>query len=578
MIVATFVLMSAYRVYFVFIPTALVTYLMKHSYRPLFSFFDEHYNGVYLDSAATTQKLDAVLAYTDEFARKQNASVHRSAYPLANRATAMFESARSDIAKLIGALSSDEIVFTSGATESLNMIASGIPGALLNGNTILLCESEHHANILPWQALAKRLGLEIKVLPLSINGTFTDDTLSQWLQAFTHDVAIFACAHVSNVLGNIYPIQLLCEKAKEIGAISVIDGTQAVAHISVNVQLLSCDFYVFSGHKMYAPTGIGICWGRYSLLNKLNPSKLGGEMVTKVTFKDFLMQPPPLKFEAGTPNILGALGLHQASIFIANNLAGIQAHELDLYHYLYQKLMQVRGIQVLGNYHQSIGVISFYAPERDNHAIAMQLYQQGVALRFGQHCAMPLMQSLGLSACLRVSLACYNDQADVDFFIGALVASLCNLQEAPSDKGSLEVINDAPANAWELKIKQAVNWPEKHRQLLLLSNALPLLAASERSSENAVQGCEARVWLTKEPVSGLYRAYADSKVIRGILAVLLLKHQQIVESEDDCAAADFDYLAYLKSIGLSDYFSVGRKDGVQAVLGRMRHIDKHLSH
>lgn len=548
---------------------------MSNIYRRQFSFFSHLEHDVYLDSAATTQKLDAVLERTDTFARTQNASVHRSTYRLAKQATKDFEDARRSIATLVNANTSDEIIFTSGATESLNMVAQGLSHSMLSGNTILICESEHHANILPWQSLAERLGLSIKVLPLSANGTFTQDNLTQWLQMLTTDVAIFVCAHASNVLGNIYPIKKLCEKAKSVQAISVIDGTQAIAHLAVNVQDLLCDFYVFSGHKMYGPTGIGVCWGRYGLLQKLNPSKLGGEMVTRVSFYDYASQPPPLKFEAGTPNIIGALGLHQASMFLAENIGNIQRAEHELYQYLCQQLQQIAGIRLLGNQHDSIAVISFYVVGIDNHALSLQLYAKGVALRFGQHCAMPLMQALGLSACLRVSLACYNHRKDIDLFIRVLNDAIAESSSNNRDHDAFVIGTQAKQNDWEQSIKAARGWSEKHRQLLLLSKSLPVLDIVSRTPDNSLEGCEAKVWICREDAKQSLRAYSDSKVIRGILAVLLLKHALIVQEEGIEKAAMFDFISYLSSLGLTDYFSHSRNDGVQSVVLRIRELSRN---
>lgn len=549
---------------------------MNHPYRKQFSFFAQAQAPVYLDSAATTQKLDKVLDCADSFNRFSNASVHRSAYALANNATTSFEEARSAIARFINAKHSSEVVFTSGATESLNLIAQGMTKDMLSGDTILLCQSEHHANILPWQALAKRLNLKIEVLALDKNGIFSEQTLKHWLNAFKRNIALFACAHASNVLGNIYPVDRLCEQARAVDAISVIDGTQAVAHLAVDVQAISCDFYVFSGHKMYANTGIGVCWGRLAHLVAMQASKLGGEMVTAVSFTDFKTQEPPLKFEAGTPNIAGVLGLHQAVLFLQDNLSNIGALEGDLYQHLLEQMREIKAVVLLGNLsdNTSISVLSFYAPNLDNHSLAMGLYQRNIALRFGQHCAMPLLESLGVSACLRVSLACYNNIDDVNFFINALKQNIETLQQALTGEEieAKALIHAQPHNSgqWESNFKEAHNWPEKHRQLLLLSKSLPMLAPQNRQSHNAVAGCESNVWLEFDAHSTQFRAYSDSKVIRGILAVLILKYHQLAQCESARFAANFEYAKFLKELGLTDYFSSGRKDGVRAVIKRMQ--------
>ncbi|MFC4699519.1 aminotransferase class V-fold PLP-dependent enzyme [Glaciecola siphonariae] len=542
------------------------------SLRSCFDFFDNNNQHLctYLDSAASTQKLSAALDYTDAFARHQYASVHRSAYTIASAATARYEEARKSLARFINA-NSDDIVFTSGATESINMIAKGLSQSMLNGSTILIVQSEHHANILPWQALAEAFSLNIKVLPLAENGVFNEQTHAHWLNEINDDVAILACAHVSNVLGNIYPVASLCKKAQEHNAISVIDGTQAVAHIKTDVAALHCDFYVFSGHKMYGPTGIGVCWGRAVMLEKLRPSKLGGEMVQAVSFEAYTAVAPPLKFEAGTPNIMGALGLAQACDFLAQHLHDIERQEAALYRHLCHKMQAIHEITMLGNESASIGIVSFYAPNADNHSLALKLYQKGIALRFGQHCAMPLLSSMGISACLRVSLGCYNNREDVDTFVSALKEALADsAEDSIEDKQYIDARSDLKtvhADSVATAIKSASGWPQKHRQLLLISQQLPLLSEPQRNENNEVHGCEARVWIAKDQQTNAVLAYGDSKVVRGLLTLML--HKYASDKQQGRASKASDYLKFLDDIGLSDYFSSGRKDGMTRVAERL---------
>ena len=623
---------------------------MNPSFRKQFSFFASAKVPIYLDSAATSQKLSAVLEANADFFASQNASVHRGAYSLANQATHAFEQARASLAKLINAESSNEVVFTSGATESINMIAQGLSPEQLSGDSIAICQSEHHANILPWQALAKRLDLKIRVLPLGPNGEFTDNTLAEWKGMLGEHVAIIACAHASNVLGTVYPIAQICQHARDIGALTIIDGTQAIAHLQLDVQDLACDFYVFSGHKMYGPSGIGVCWGRLPLLHALSPSKLGGEMVASVSFDSFSAAPPPLKFEAGTPNVGGAIGLGVASQFLIDHIESIRGHEHSLIQYLLAKLAGVPNLCVLGNWavatpikadakesrqrnvdrnnttttknkkHQyididdkrsPIGIVSFYLNNLDNHALASALYAQNIALRYGQHCAMPLLDALGLESTLRVSLACYNDESDVDAFINALSKAIAVVQEAEHKDDELResscnstnnknesahqsliknthqrdkqisqhLIEKGTYSAFDGNLKalaQANNWPEKHRQLLLLSKLLPILPKEHRSVSNEISGCEAKVWLSHSQSGPQHlSAYSSSKLIRGILAVLLLKYNQLIDASTTNEsmmgeAKHFDYAQYLKELGLSAYFSEGRKDGVNTIVSVLR--------
>jgi cysteine desulfurase/selenocysteine lyase len=543
-----------------------------------------HNNLVYLDSAATTQRLQAVLDSTDHFTRYENASVHRASYPLANASTRLFEQSRSATAKLINAVSSDEIVFTSGATESLNTVAQGLTKQMLKGTRILVCASEHHANLLPWQALAKRFGLTLEIMPLDAYGTFSEATLALWLAKIDEDVALVACAHVSNVLGNIYPVQALCEKAQSVGALSVIDGTQALAHIGVDVQQIACDFYVFSGHKMYGPSGIGVLWGRYQHLDAMQASKLGGEMVTHVSYESFSTAQAPIKFEAGTPNISGVIGLKAAVDYLLDKRSDIMSHEHILYERLLAGLDALTGLTLFGNKQQSIAIVSFRFNHLDNHSAVLQLYQQGFALRYGQHCAMPLLQSLGIDACLRVSLGCYNTIEEVDAFITNIIALSNCLSDAP--ESAAKTVTQAHKLSFENSLILATSWPEKHRQLLLLSKHLPSLPIEKRNANNSVSGCEASVWLDVESASASVDTnakvlgYSDSKVVRGLMTVLLLKHaalsqefgaKQINDNKPERSAHlnTFDYFHYLDELGLSSYFSEGRKDGMRALIERL---------
>lgn len=522
----------------------------------------------------------------DQFLRVQNASVHRAAYKLANSSTNVFESSRDALAGLINAPASDEIVFTSGATESLNMIAQGLTAKMLSGTKCLVCASEHHANLLPWQRLAEQFDLEIQILALEDGGHFNDSTLDKWLSVLDQDVALVACAHVSNVLGNIYPVQALCDKARSVGALSVIDGTQALAHLPVDVQYIGCDFYVFSGHKMYGPTGVGVLWGKYEHLSAMQAYKLGGEMVTHVSYQSFTTSPPPMKFEAGTPNFSAVIGLKAAVVYLQDRRTDISSYENLLYKRLLKGLSALEGLTLYGNHEQSIAIVSFRFTDIDNHSAVLQLYEQGFALRYGQHCAMPLLTTLGIDACLRVSLGCYNTIEEVDLFVLAVSKLLAtegmfalNDEQGASehtDSAYMQAANEHESLSFETMLKNASSWPEKHRQLLLLSKQLPLLSASERSTDNRVSGCEANVWLDYDLQQKKVLGYSDSKVVRGLMAILLLKHAVITVAPTHNHHAglavehDFDYLQYLTELGLSTYFSEGRKDGVKAMVKRIK--------
>jgi cysteine desulfurase/selenocysteine lyase len=542
--------------------------------RTLFPFFTKS-KEVYLDTAATSQRLGSSLLAMNEYYENFNANVHRGNYASAIKASNEYESARQTVAEFIGAQSASQIVFTSGATEALNLVANGVNINDLHGNVILLCESEHHANLLPWQAFALRHKLILKRISLGKNGVFTDIELEQALNSISEDVAVLAIAHVSNALGNIYPVKQLCKKASQVNALTVIDGTQAAAHIPIDVRSINCDFYCFSGHKMYAGTGIGVLFGKMKWLEKLSPSKLGGEMITQVSWDNYQLQPPPTKFEAGTPNIAGALSLVSAIHFIKQNYIQIQTNEHELTHYILAQLMPLvdaNKLILLGNVsigsHNTISLVSFYVPNMHANDVAMHMATQNIAVRAGHHCAMPLMQSLNIDGCVRVSMGCYTSKGDVDSFMDALSSLFSSCHEYDVDIKTSEqtTINKPTSSAIETALKEAGDWNSKHRLLLLHSKHLNILQENERLAEYEVAGCEAQVWLTlsAEKLS----AYSNSKVVRGILAVIIDKIERLPSGDE----LNFDINGYLASLGLSHYFSQGRRDGIQQVILRINEL------
>jgi cysteine desulfurase/selenocysteine lyase len=393
------------------------------------------------------------------------------------------------------------------------------------------------------------------------------------------DVAILAIAHVSNALGNIYPLERIVAEANKNDILSVVDGTQALAHIAVDVQKLDCDFYVASAHKMYGPTGVGMLYGKKENLHALLPSKLGGEMLIDASFHNFESAEPPLKFEAGTPNIAGVIGFATAAHFIQQNLADIQAHENKLKALLLSSLLDKNDIKVWGNnahsatQENSIGTVSLSFNEVNINDVAQYLFQSNIAVRIGHHCAMPLMKVLGIDGTLRVSIACYTSKDDVSYFIQQLQTALSTLKADKSDnvefKGHGNLLEDSqPTNAIlpiASKVASSKGWDNQYRQLLLASKSLRTLVIEERTSTNLLKGCESDVWLAH--TSDGLRAYSESKVIRGILALLLEKAQSLGK-----AANQFDYSSYLEDLHLTQYFSQGRRDGVGHVIERIKQL------
>ncbi|AUU22777.1 cysteine desulfurase [Aeromonas caviae] len=374
---------------------------------------------VYLDNAATTQKPQAVLDAINHYYRADNANVHRAAHALSGRATRAFEDARETVARFINAPRSHEVIWTRGTTEAINLVAqSWGMSELRTGDEIVLSTLEHHANIVPWQLVAQRTGAVIRVIPLDERG---DLDIAAYLALLGPRTRLVSVAHVSNALGTVNPVKEMVAAAKAVGALTLIDGAQAVAHLEVDVQAIGCDFYAFSGHKLYGPTGIGVLWGHTALLERMPPWQAGGEMIDRVSFSGTTFNTLPFKFEAGTPHIAGTIGLAAAIDFVMEqDRDSLASHEAALTDYLVAGLQQVPGLRLVGEPGQRAGAVSFLLEGIHPQDAATLLDMQGIALRVGHHCAMPLMESLGIGGTMRASLACYNNRDDVDALLAAL--------------------------------------------------------------------------------------------------------------------------------------------------------------
>lgn len=378
---------------------------------------------VYLDSAATTQKPQVVLDAITDYYRAHNANVHRAAHVIAAEATQMLEDARTAVQQFVNAEHSSEIIFTRGTTEAINLVAQTIAGALSPpikaGDEILVTVLEHHSNLVPWQMLAARHDMKLVAVNIDERG---DLDLNDFNNKLSDRTRLFTCNHVSNALGTVNPIAEMISQARAAGAVTLIDGAQAPLHHKIDVQALGCDFYACSGHKMFAPTGIGVLYGRAEMLERLPPWQGGGEMIEHVTLTSSTYQRPPYKFEAGTPNIAGAIGLGAAIHYLQTlPLAELIAAEQKLIQLAISRLKQIPGVQFVGDPRERSGVISFTVDGAHPNDIGTLLDQQGVALRTGHHCAMPLMQALGIAGTVRASFSLYNDHSDVDRLIEGVV-------------------------------------------------------------------------------------------------------------------------------------------------------------
>jgi len=389
------------------------------SLRKDFPILDQKVHGkplIYFDNAATSQKPRAVLDALLYYYERDNANVHRGIHELSNRATTAYEAARARAAKFINARSADEIVFTRGTTEAINLVANSWGAKNLKpGDVILLTEMEHHSNLVPWQLLAQRTGAKLAYVPATGDEALLD--LGKLDSLFTKQVKLFAMVHISNSMGTVNPVAELCGRARKLGITTLVDGAQSAGHMLVDVQAIGCDFFVFSGHKICGPTGIGVLWGRLELLDTMPPYQGGGEMILTVEYQKTQFKKAPHRFEAGTPDISGPIGLHAAMDYLdAIGRENIFRHDQELAQSAYEKLAALKNIRLFGPRQNRAGLVSFLLDDVHAHDVVTLADQAGVALRGGHHCTQPLMHKLGVESTARASFYFYNTQAEVDRF------------------------------------------------------------------------------------------------------------------------------------------------------------------
>ena len=389
--------------------------------RDEFPILDQKINGedlIYLDNAASTQKPKSVINAIKDYYENDHSNVHRGVHTLSVRATEAYENARVKVAEFLNSPNVHQIIFTKGTTDSINLIASSVTNLVQKDDEILITSMEHHSNIVPWQELCKRTGAVLKVIPINKNGELLIDEYANMISSRTKIISI---VHLSNTLGTINPVEDIIEIAKSHDVITVIDGAQAAGHLPIDVQKLDCDFYLFSGHKIFGPTGIGVLYGKENILNEIDPYQFGGEMILKVTFEETTYNDLPHKFEAGTPNIAGAVGLG-ASIDFINGLDRDLAHqhEMSLHDYALEKLEEIDGIQIIGNASSKSSIISFIVDGLHPHDIGTIINQKGIAVRTGHHCTMPLMDFYRVPGTVRASFSIYNNHSEVDKLIDAI--------------------------------------------------------------------------------------------------------------------------------------------------------------
>jgi cysteine desulfurase/selenocysteine lyase len=374
---------------------------------------------IYFDSAATSQKPRQVLEALRHYYEHENANVHRGLHELSSRATEAYENSRNRVASYLGTDSADEIIFTRGTTESINLVAQAWGGKYLRrGDVVLLTEMEHHSNLVPWQLLAERIGIQLRFVPVRDDGTLALEQLSSLL---TPEVKLFAFTHISNSLGTINPVTELCAKARAGGALTLVDAAQSAGHLPINVRELGCDFLAFSGHKMCAPTGIGALYGRAEILDSMPPWHGGGEMIVSVTLEKSAFKKAPHRFEAGTPNIAGAIGLAAAIDYIEHiGRAAIFEHDVDLANYAVARLEELPGLRLLGPRAPRGALVGFVMEAAHPHDLTTFADRYGLAMRGGHHCNQPLMRRFGLPGTTRASFYFYNTTEEIDRMIEIL--------------------------------------------------------------------------------------------------------------------------------------------------------------
>lgn len=538
---------------------------------------------IYLDNAATTQKPRAVIDKLSQCYKLSNANVHRGSHHLSNLATTHYENARQTLADFINAPSYRELIWCKGTTEAINLVAQSLAKYWLNaGDTILVSTSEHHANIVPWQLVSKYC--HTKVIEIPLTDDLNIDIHAYQRLLIEHRPKVVALGHVSNATGIIHPIKELIAKAKNIGALTLIDGAQAIAHINIDVQAIGCDFYCFSGHKCFGPTGIGALWGKEQILERMPPWQGGGEMINKVSFSGTDFNTLPFKFEAGTPAIADSIAFAEAVDYLQQqDRQALAQHEQELFKSLHKGCSAITGINVISPIDNNVGIVSFTVAGLHHQDIALLLNQHGIAVRSGHHCAMPLMQHLNIDGTLRASISFYNTQEEIATFITALAQVITLLKTENSEirteqhhqQIEHQISQDAAfieqqwlcltslptAEEVTQALMSAKTWQLRFSYLLSLGQHLATPAPQLLDNEFKLQQCESGVWVRKQQNNTeiYYQLWSDAAIMRGLIVMLLCCRQQANTNIDD----------FLTDVKLSQFLSPSRTNGVRAIIKQL---------
>jgi cysteine desulfurase/selenocysteine lyase len=548
----------------------------------------------YLDNAASTQKPQEVIDRLVHYYEHEHANVHRGVYQLSQSATAAYEQAREKVRGFINAASAREVIFTRGATEGINLVASSFCHRYLGpGDEVLVSAMEHHSNIVPWQMATQRAGAKLGVIPIDDHGELQLEALGKMLSP---RVKLVAITHLSNSLGTVNPVDLITEMAHSAGARVLVDGAQWVGHFPTDVQQIDCDFYVLSGHKMFGPTGIGAVYGRESLLVEMPPYQGGGDMIETVTFSGSTYAQPPAKFEAGTPNIADAIGLGATVDFLHRvGFSNLLYYEHGLLRYAEARLREVPGLRIIGEAPNKSSVISFVLqdPLVAPLDIAMHLDRCGIAVRTGHHCCMPVMHRMGVTGTTRASLAFYNTVEEVNRLADALLELVAQQKPRVTVSASAagaaapaalttwpEPFADSPAAAADELAETfefLEDWEQRDSFILDLGDKLPPMPESLKAEACRVHGCMSTVHMLGRLRPGAsdrldLLADSDAHLVRGLIAVL----QHLYSGQRAEEILQFDTEKFLRRIGLEQHLSMGRRNGLEGMIRRIRQMAKAI--
>jgi cysteine desulfurase/selenocysteine lyase len=546
---------------------------------------------VYFDNAATTQKPAPVIDAIRRYYELYNANIHRAVHLLSQLATQEYEDARAKVQHFLGAPSRDEIIFTRGTTEGINLVAQTYGRSnLRSGDEIIVSWMEHHSNIVPWQMLCEEKGAKLRPVPINDRGEFLFEEYEKLLNPRTKLVSV---VHVSNSLGTVNPVKRIIEAAHRRGIPVLIDGAQAAAHLSINVRDLDCDFYAFSGHKLYGPTGIGVLYGKAKHLRAMPPYQGGGDMIASVTFEKTTYADLPNKFEAGTPDIAGAIGLAAAIDYVESvGLENIAAHEDKLLRYATEKVRQIPGVRILGTAAHKVGVLSFVVENPPVSAldVGTKLDLEGVAVRTGHHCCQPVMDRFGLPGTTRASFAMYNTTEEIDHFAAAL-RRIVTEAAGKTRPAAAPPVEASYAKAWADSPQEAADkladtfefledWPTRHQYIIELGEKLPLMPAALKTEANFVKGCMSTVHISARKKPGTedvleFIADSNAGIVRGLIAIL----ERLYSGQRAEEILAFDVDAFFTRLGLTQGTNLSdqRRNGLAAMVQRIRGLASLLA-